>query len=231
MNSVIDMDLVSPSSQELCDHDERFRVPTPPLPPLPPPLALPPLPPTNESIYTQSVPSLFLTNTLSNEPNKIFDDPTYNERCQKLVEQLKERKKEIVSSNLLLTTKAEAIIPTEETVFKAYLGQFQSSSSSTNSSIDDNHSLPINNNLQGEDNLLLPLVENDSNRSRDEFVKLLTKEAFISKSSSPVKKPKNSKRSYERRRSQDDNDNEKKILSNNSDSYQRYTRPSTKKNQ
>jgi len=216
------MDLDSPSPQGLGDHDERFRAPSP----LPPP-------PVNGTIYTQ---------TLSNEPNKIFDDPNYNDRCHKLVEQLKEqyRQKEILSSTLL-TAKSESIIPTEEAVFKACLGQFESSSSSENSPIDDNQSLTINEDLQHKENIILPLVQDsslnipdNSNRSRDEFVKLLTKEACISKSSSPAKDQNNHKCSHgyrnQRRRSHDDNDNTKKnSLSNHSSSYQHYSRPSNNK--
>jgi hypothetical protein len=233
------MDLDSPSPQELCDHDERFRVPTPPPPPLPPPLALPPLPPSNESINTQSLPSFILNPTLPNVPNKIFDDQNYNDRYQKLFEQLQEyRQKELTVSNSFLTTKSETIIPTEEAAFKACLGQFQSSSSSSssneNSPIDNNPPLIINDNLQQEENIILPLIQNDSNRSRDEFVKLLTKEAYISKSSSPAKNSNHSKRSYNyskyRRRSHDDNDNnEKNHPSNRSNSQRRYTRPPNKK--
>jgi hypothetical protein len=218
INSVIDMDLDSPSPQGLGDHDERFRAPS--------------SPPVNGTIYTQ---------TLSNEPNKIFDDPNYNDRCHKLVEQLKEqyRQKEILSSTLL-TAKSESIIPTEEAVFKACLGQFESSSSE-NSPIDDNQSLTINVDLQHKENIILPLVQDsslnipdNSNRSRDEFVKLLTKEACISKSSSPAKDQNNHKCSYgyrnQRRRSHDDNDNTKKnSLSNHSSSYQHYSRPSNNK--
>jgi len=235
MNSVIDMDLDSPSPQDLCDHDERFRVPTPP-PPLPPPLPLPPLPPLNESIYTQS---LILTHTLSNEPNKIFDDQNYNDRCQKLVEQLQEyRQQEITLSNTHITLKSESIIPTEEAAFKACLGQFESSSSSSSSETsltDDKHPLIINDNLSQGKNILLPLIQDDTNRSRDEFVKLLTKEACISKSSSPIKNQNNSKHSYNyskhRRRSHDDNDIEKKNSSNHSKSHRNYTRPSNKNSQ
>ncbi len=238
MNSVIDMDLDSPSPQELYDHDERFRVPTPP-PPLPPPLTLPPLPPPlNESIYTQSISSLMSTHTLSNEPNKIFDDQNYNDRCQKLVEQLQEyRQQEITLLNTHITLKSESIIPTEEAAFKACLGQFESSSSSSseNSLTDDKHSLMINDDLQQGENILLPLSQDDSNRSRDEFVKLLTKEACISKSSSPIKNQNNPKHSYNyskhRRRSHDDNDIEKKNSSNRSNSHRNYTRPSNQKTQ
>ncbi len=237
MNSVIDMDLDSPSPQELYDHDERFRVPTPP-PPLPPPLTLPPLPPPlNESIYTQSISSLMSTHTLSNEPNKIFDDQNYNDRCQKLVEQLQEyRQQEITLLNTHITLKSESIIPTEEAAFKACLGQFESSSSSSENSLtDDKHPLMINDDLQQGENILLPLIQDDSNRSRDEFVKLLTKEACISKSSSPIKNQNNPKHSYNyskhRRRSHDDNDIEKKNSSNRSNSHRNYTRPSNQKTQ
>ena len=243
INSVIDMDLDSPSSQGLCDYDERFRVPSPPPPPLPPPLTiLPPLP----SIYPRPLMSLNLTQTLPHEPNKIFDDPNYNDRCQKLVEQLKEqyRQKETSLSSTSLITKSESIIPTEEeAIFKACLGHCESSSSE-NSPVDDSPSLVISEDVQHEDNIILPLVQDssinipdDSNRSREEFVKLLTKEACISKSSSPAKDQDNHKRSYDyhnqRRRSHDDdnnNNNKKKTsLSNHSSSHQRYSRPSNNK--
>jgi hypothetical protein len=213
MNCVIDMDLGSPSPQELRDHDERFRVPTPP-PPLPP---LPPL--SSESIYTQLHTSLTLNPTLSNEPNKLFDDPDFNNRCHKLVEQLK-------SSNLLATTKSELIIPTEEAVFKACFGQSESPSSSENSLTDDNHPLVINENLPSVDMMTLPLVQDDSNRSLNEFVKLLTKEAYVSKSSSPTKKQDNPKH---RRRSHEDN--EKNNSSNHSNDHRHYTHSSDKKSQ
>ncbi|CAF1260744.1 unnamed protein product [Adineta steineri] len=234
INSVIDMDIDSPSSQGLNDHDERFRALTPP-PPLPPPLSLPPLPTTNISVYTQSLLPLTLIPTLPNEPNKIFNDPNYNDRCHKLLEQLEQyRQKETQVSNILITTKSEEFIPTEEAVLKACLRQLESSSSE-NSPINDNHLLTINETLQDNENILIPLVKNDSNRSRDEFVKLLTKEAYISKSSSPTKnqnKPKHSDDNRnQRRRSYDDDDNnnntnKKSSVSKRSNSSQRYTRPS-----
>lgn len=172
------------------------------------------------------------TRTLSKEPNKIFDDKNYNDRCHKLVEQLKEhRQKEITLSNALLIAKSESIIPSEETVLNQCLRQFQSSSSE-NSSIDDNHPLAVNDDLQQEDENILPLIQDDTNRSRDEFVKLLTKEAFISKSSSPAKIPNEHKRSYNyhnyRRRSHDDNE-KKNSSSNRSNTHQRYSRPSNNK--
>jgi hypothetical protein len=228
------MDLDSPSSQGLCDHDERFRIPTPP--PLPPPLILPPLPPTNETMFPHAVSSLLVTRTLSNEPNKIFDDPNYTDRCQKLLEQLKEhRQKEIILSKAHLIPKTESMIPSEETVLKVCFGQFQSSSSE-NSPIDDHHPLTMNVNLpQEDDNNILPLIQDDSNRSRDEFVKLLTKEAYVSKSSSPAKIPNDHKRPYNyhnhRRRSFDenDNDNDKKNSSSSSNTHRRYSRPSNNK--
>ncbi|CAF1190382.1 unnamed protein product [Rotaria sp. Silwood1] len=221
----------------LCDHDERFRIPKPPSAPPPPSLpqlsqiTLSSISSTNENIYAQSFSSIFiLTPPLPNEPNKIFDDENYNDRYNKLVEQLKEqyRQKEILLSNSLITTKAESIIPSEETILKTCLGKFESLSSSSPSSehssiVDDNHSLNINNNnndLQKENNTNLTSIEDDSTRSRDEFVKLLTKQAYISKSSSPVKIQNNRKRSYDyhhhqRRRSHNDN-HEKK---NSSSSY------------
>ncbi|CAF4284400.1 unnamed protein product, partial [Rotaria sordida] len=175
INSVIDMDIDSPSSQGLCDHDERFRVPTPP-PPLPPPLTLPPLPSMNETNYTQPLTSLIFTATLSNESNKIFDNSNYSDSCHTSIEQYQQS--EILLTNSHLIPKSESIIiPSEETVFKTCLGQYESSSSSSSSSsenspIDNNNSSSINDNTQQE----------DSNRSRDEFVRLLTQEAYISKS-------------------------------------------------
>ncbi|CAF4236211.1 unnamed protein product [Rotaria sordida] len=156
------MDIDSPSSQGLCDHDERFRVPTPP-PPLPPPLTLPPLPSTNETNYTQPLTSLIFTATLSNEPNKIFDNSNYSDSSHKSIEQYQQN--EILLTNSHLIPKSESIIiPSEETVFKTCLGQYESlsssSSSSENSPIDNNNSSSINDNTEQE----------DSNRSRDEFV-------------------------------------------------------------
>jgi hypothetical protein len=230
------MDLDSPSPQGLGDHDERFRVPTPPPPPLPPPLSLPPLPPpTNEIIYTHSPTSLIFTNTLSNEPNKVFDDQNYNDRCQKLVEQLKEqyRQMDTPSSSSFAITKSESFIPTEDAIFKVCLGQ-SDSSSSENSLTNDNYPLTNNDNVEQEQDILLPLVQASSitihsNRSRDEFVKLLTKEAYVSKSSSPAKV------SYDypnhRRRSYDDNDTEKKSSepSNRLHSPRRYPNSSNNK--
>jgi hypothetical protein len=208
MNSVIDMDLSSPSSQELRDHDERFRVPTPP-----------PLPPS-------TCESLTRNQTLSNEPNKLYDDPDYKDRSLKLVEQLKQLK----SSNLLITTKTESIIPIQEAVFKACFEQSESSSSSEDIPTDDNHTLIINEDLQSVNTINLPLVQDDSNRSRDEFVKLLTKEAYVSKSSSPAKKQDNPKHSYDypkyRRRSHDDNE-----INNSSNTHRHNTRPSDRKTQ
>ncbi|CAF4739159.1 unnamed protein product [Rotaria sp. Silwood1] len=225
INCVVDMDLDSRSSQRLCDHDERFRIPAPPSTPPPPSLpqlsqiTLSSISSTNENIYAQSFSSIFiLTPPLPNEPNKIFDDENYNDQ--------------ILLSNLLITTKAESIIPSEETILKTCLGQFESLSSSSPSSenssiVDDNHSLNINNNnndLQKENNTNLTSIEDDSTRSRDEFVKLLTKQAYISKSSSPVKIQNNRKRSYdyhhhERRRSHNDDHEMKNSSSSYSSNY------------
>jgi hypothetical protein len=217
MNCVIDMDLASPASQDLRDHDERFRIPTPP--PLPPPAILPPLPPSiNEPVTRNHTSS-------SNEPNQVCDDPEFTDRCHKLIEQVEEyRLKQLNSSNLLLTMKTESVIPTEEAILKACCGQIDISSSSSSS----RQNSPFDNNHQLVEMISAPLVEDDSIRSRDEFVKLLTKEAFVSKSSSPVKKQDNSKHSYDytkhRRRSHDDHDR-----NNSSNTHRPYTHSSDKK--
>lgn len=226
MNAVIDMDIDSPSSQGLYDHDERFRIPTPPPPPpppLPPPLVLPPLPPTNEPIFTAPLVSFFLSHTSSNETNTIYNDQNSIEQYQQ---------KDHVLSNLSSKIKTESTIPSGEPVFRACLGQFESSSSSEESPANDND-LPIRNDdtslehqQQQQENILLPVCQNssintesDSNRSRDEFVRLLTKEAYISKSSSPVKSSHNRHRIFDyqhprrhqrRLENNDDDDDSKK---------------------
>jgi len=141
MNSIVDMELESSSSQGLGDHDERFRVRTPPI---------------IESIV---IPT-------SNEPN--------NNNTQI----------ELPLSEPTLLTNDVIFPPNIET------------SSSENNNIDDDNSKQIiipNSSVDMDDVL---------NRSRDEFVKLLTKEAYISKSPSP------SQTLNHRRRSYDDDDDE-----------------------
>ncbi|CAF4342904.1 unnamed protein product, partial [Rotaria sp. Silwood2] len=246
INSVIDMDIESPSSEGLCDHDERFRIPTPPPPPpppppLPPPLPLPPLPSINDIIYAQPLTSFILTSTLSNESNRIFDNSNYNDSYHRSIEQYQQKKIQLTNSHLI--PKSESIInSSEETVLKTCLGGLYELSSSDNSLIDDNHSLSINDNIQQEENILLPLVKNssrsiqdNSNQSRDEFVRLLTQEACMSKSSSPDKNQNNHKRTYDyhhhnRRRSFDDNDHTNKhSTSNHSNSHRFYSHSSNNK--
>jgi hypothetical protein len=114
------MDLESPSSQGLCDHDERFPV---------------------QVIHNQPSTSIPLVQTLSN-----------NTQLTQIESALSDADKVNVESN-------------------------------ENNNTDGNHS-----------------SENDSNRSRDEFVKLLTKEAYTSKSPSP------SEILNHRRRSHDSNE-------------------------
>jgi len=136
MNSVVDMELESSSSQGLGDHDERFRVRTPPI---------------IESIV---IPT-------SNEPN--------NNNTQI----------ELPLSEPTLLTNDVIFPPNIET------------SSSENNNIDDDNSKQIiipNSSVDMDDVL---------NRSRDEFVKLLTKEAYISKSPSPSQTLNHRRRSYD----------------------------------
>ena len=90
-------------------------------------------------------------------------------------------------------------------------------SSSESSSLNDSQCPNEDGGAQdGENTLLFSLhnsataIDEDPNRSRDEFVKLLTKEAYISKSSSPTKDQSESKHLHEhtpqRRRSHDESD-------------------------
>ncbi|CAF0729167.1 unnamed protein product [Adineta ricciae] len=245
INSVIDMDVDSPSSQGLCDHDERFRIPTPPPPPLPPPLALPPLPPTIEAVINPSMLSDRLAPTLASEPNKMFDNSNYNNRCDKLFEEIRQhRKKEPISTNLLIPAKTEATLLSEEVVINKCVEQFELSTSE-GSSLDDNQCPNEDEGVQDEENTLLSAlqdssaaIDEDSNRFRDEFVKLLTKEAYISKSSSPTKDQSESKHLHEhtpqRRRSHDEsNDKVRKDgflnHSNSLNNTNRYVQSSEKK--
>ncbi|CAF4701901.1 unnamed protein product [Rotaria socialis] len=244
INFVIDMDIESPSSQGLYDHDERFRVPTPPPPPPPPPPTIPSIP---ETIFTQPLTSFIFNHTLSNESSEIFENIHYNALCQKSIGEFSEQYQpnDIVlpDSNAIKMSESE-LIPSEETVFKTCLGQFESSSSSENNSMVDNHSLPINKNIQQAENIPLSIIENcsinttnDPSRSFDELVRLLTQEAYTSKSTSSIKNQNNNNRSYNhrhqreqqqrRRRSFELNDNKtKKSLSNRFNSRRLHSPPS-----
>jgi len=149
MNSAVDMELESASSQGLGDHDERFRVQTPPI---------------TESIVIQPLPCLPLIQT-SNEPN--------NNNTQIELP---------LSEPTVLTNDVSFTPPNIETI---------ETSSNENNNIDDDNSKQI-------------IVQNSSvdmddviNRSRDEFVKLLTKEAYISKSPSPSQTLNQRRRSYD----------------------------------
>ncbi|CAM4812404.1 unnamed protein product [Rotaria magnacalcarata] len=245
INFVIDMDIESPSSQGLYDHDERFRVPTPPQPPPP---TIPSMP---ETIFTQPLASFIFNHTLSNESNKIFDNINYNALCQKSIVEFKQQYQPndilLPDSNAIKMSESK-LIPSEETVFQTCLGQFElSSSSSENNSIDNNHSLPINKNIQQEENIPLSIIQNssinttnDPSRSLDEFVRLLTQEAYTSKSTSSIKNQNNNNRSYNhahhrhqreqqrrRKRSFQGNDNKtKKSLSNRFNSRRLHSPPS-----
>jgi hypothetical protein len=147
ITSVIDMDLESPSSQGLCDHDERFPVQT--------------LPP----IHNQPPISISFTQTLSNKPDKISDE-TNNNNTQ------------LISESDLL-------------VDKANVEQTESTSNESNN------------------------IEDDTNRSRDEFVKLLTKEAYVSKSPSPSETVPDRRRSHDNEESSMSSTRTVTLISNN----------------
>jgi hypothetical protein len=156
IQSVIDMELESPYSQGLGDHDERFRVPTPPI---------------TESICNQPLPLLPLIQA-NNESTIITSD-----------------------NNIIQPTQNE--IPLVEPTVLTNVDITESSSKEVNDTMDDDQSKQII-----VPNLSIE-IENHSNRSRDEFVKLLSKEAFTSKSPSPIQIVVNSSR-----QSGDDENNE-----------------------
>jgi hypothetical protein len=139
MNTVVDMELEYASSQGLGDHDERFRVQTPP---------------NTESIIIQT----------PNEPN--------NNNTQI----------ELPLSESTHLINDVSFIPNIET---------SETSSKENNNIDEEKSkqIIIPNSSVDRDDVL--------NRSRDEFVKLLTKEAYISKSPSPSQTLNHRRRSYD----------------------------------
>lgn len=212
INTVIDMDLASPMSGDARDYDERFPTNTPPLPPT---TILPSFPQISS---IESVPNLILTQTVSNESKTILDDENYTNGCQKLIEQLKEynSKKSISNTD----------IPTEVSTVQNCLEQLESSSSSSsslssmNGATEDNNILIMNTDRQeieeeeDDDKIESPLADDDPNRSLNEFVKLLTKEASISKSSSPAAKLDTNRHTVDsirnRRRSHDNHDDTRK---------------------
>ncbi|CAF4251535.1 unnamed protein product [Rotaria sp. Silwood2] len=173
INTVIDMDLESPSSQGLGDYDERFRAQTPP----------PPLP-INEPIYNQLLTSLPMTQTLSIETNKISDELNNNNI-------------ELVQPMPIDLPLSVPITTTDNVVFKSNTEQMEFSSNENNN-IDNNHRMDINGDLTQIINSNSSMdIEDDSNRSRDEFVKLLTKEVYTLKSPSPSKTLNHRRRSYD----------------------------------
>jgi len=152
------MELESPSSQVLGDHDERFPVQTPS---------------TTESIYNQPFTEI-LSNKLPDKPNNTDAQPIQIE-----------------------LTLSEPNLLTDDVTSKNYIEQIDSSSDE-NTKIDDHHSSTINNDSK---QIVIPdssiEIENDSNCSRDEFVQLLTKEAYITEPSSPPKVFEDRRRSYD----------------------------------
>ncbi|CAF3881192.1 unnamed protein product [Rotaria sordida] len=173
INTVIDMDLESPSSQGLCDYDERFRAQTPQPPSV------------NESTYNQLLTSLPITQTLSIETNKTSDELNNNNNIE-LVQPIQ------IDLPLSITN-----ITTDNVVFKSNNESIEFPSNENNN-IDNNHSINMNNDLTQIINSNSSMdIENDSTRSRDEFVKLLTKEVYTIKSPSPSKILNHRRRSYD----------------------------------
>lgn len=229
MNSVVDMDIASPTPQVLCDYDERFPIPMPPLPLLPPSLVL------------QSLPSLIFNHTLTNDANNMFGNVNYNDSCYNSVENFKEQyqKNDSIQTNInpIENAACNTDLP-EQTIVQNCLEQYESSSSE-DSPTNDNHVSSVNSNLPLFQN---PLINTDSNtdRSRDEFVRLLTKEAYTLKSISPSKNQSHHKIVYDyhhydqsqrtRRRSFNDDDHQKRKISSSDRSNSRQFHSPLSKN-
>ena len=216
MNLVIDMDLSSPPPQELHDHDERFPESTPPLPQ---PSS------SNEPPLLSSVSSV--------ESNNDFNDPDYQIRCQNLVDQLQEyRSKHFPSVEVPSTAKSDFVTPPDEVILKACFEQLESTSSEP-SVTDEEPPLAVDEELPPQESFPLPTDQTDSNRSLDDLVKLLEKEAYVKKSPSPSKNSNISKQtnnySKYHQRSYDRYDRNHSFK--HSHTYRRYTLPLNKKPQ
>ena len=201
------MDIDSSPSQSMGDYDERFR--TSPLPPLYVSA------PTDISI----APSSILTHASLNGTNGDFDYSGVTDPAHPFLLPARESvaPREGLLSTPLSAAKVEPVTSTEASLFQACLDQLSSSSEQT---VTDESSLPnIGDDLQRYPQVNpLDLIHNlpvalasDSNQSRDDFVKLLTKEALVSKSSSPAKPTRHQKGSSPthpaRRRSFDEDEN------------------------
>ena len=207
LNVVIDMDIDSSPSQGMGDYDERFR--TSPLPPLY----------ASAPIDISITPSSILTHASLNGTNGDFDYSGVTDPAHPFLLPAREPvvPREGLLSTPLLVTKVESVTSMEGSLFQACLDQLSSSSEQTVT--DESSPLNIAEDLQQGPqvnplNLIhdLPIaLANDSNQSRDEFVKLLTKEALVSKSSSPAKPTRHQKESSPthpvRRRSFDEDEN------------------------
>ena len=196
------MDLSSPSSQYLCDYDERFRIPS-----LLSQSTLSSLPATNETIYTHPFASLTFTRPLSYKQR--INSSNNNDQCQELVEQLEEqyRQNETISFNSLSTKRSTSITVSDQEISTECASQIESLSNENNLH-HDKHPLAINNDLQQKENMSIQdrssnMIQDDFNRARDEFIRLLSKEACASKPSNLAKVQSN----HHQRDSYDNNDN------------------------
>lgn len=162
------MDLASPCSQGLGDYDERFQVQTSSLP-------------INESIESFLLKPSSSNQNLSNETSEMLNE--LNSKSTEPVQPL--------SVNL---PSSLPIISTDNIGLKVNID-----SSSNENQINDNYPLSsVNDKLKQIANLNV-LADNgdDSNRSREEFVKLLTKEVYTLRSPSPPKSSKHTRRSHD----------------------------------
>ncbi|CAF4014095.1 unnamed protein product, partial [Rotaria magnacalcarata] len=171
INDVIDMDLASPSSQGLRDYDERFRVQTPPSS-------------ISNPIYNHLATSLPLSQTLPADATKMFDE--LNSNSIEIAQPLR--------IDLSLSSSKNYVDLID---FKPKLEKLEFSSNENNTP-DGNHPLLIDENFsQIMNSNSLINIDDDSNRSRDEFVKLLAKEVYTSKPPSPSKVLNHYRRSYD----------------------------------
>lgn len=216
------MDIDSSPTQGMGDYDERFR--TTPLAPLH----------VSAPIDISLASSSIITYASLNGTNGDFDYSGVTDPAHPFLLPARESAvpREGLLSTSLLVAKVEPVTSTEASLFQACLNQLSSSSEQTvtdESSLlnfgDDLQQGPHVNALDLIHDLPIALA-NDSNQSRDEFVKLLTKEALVSKSSSPAKPPRHQTESSPtypaRRRSFDEDENHT--------SQRRFPRPTEQTN-
>ena len=187
VHSIVDMDLDSPSSQELGDHDERFRLP----------YLLPPPPPLSTLSEGGCTSSFLPLHTLPNGFSRTLNDSNAKDQYEGLAIPLNGRHPSIDAStpNGLLTKKLESTAPTPEPVSELSSGHMITTTRDQSPDIDNPPLLISDDPYEKLDHGLISVQRSSVDvpdpivQSRDELVKLLAKEAYVSKSSSPVKMP------------------------------------------